>query len=496
MLQFQSAARVMEAGMVRKVPPREVQVLLYEDTPADGRRLSKAIVDSTPPDVTVRIVWFLHSPNFPESKVAVENDDDEDPGGGGQGCWSDSFPLVAPQSLDVKVWSSGRWKPQRGHRWWQGDFDGAMLDVYEGIDYKAGEDFARWLAYARFSGPVIMTSGYNLRPSKFPLLPGMEVLSKKGNLDWPALAAQRFWDALPPAGRRLVGMCGRNPKDPECVRRFWNYVSERRDPMRSTNPSRSLWFGSDHPFAENVLNFLCHDLRDIRGSQSPDAWLNQLRNIEIARSAWPDFVWTDCGANLKIEPWLHVVDQIDRLKHPTPVLVFLGDRLEDLTADQERALTISGGVCLTRSELTSPGRWATNTVEQFVSILSSVDDKHMRVKKLNRQSGNSEPSELKAAEAAHLAAIERLLPAFFRLLLMARSNKYVTGDGCPSIVDWFVPYPLSGLVTTTFEKSRKYYWKPLQTRLREGVFARIAQPQQREPKRSRERKDSASHETR
>ncbi|MEA2165524.1 MAG: hypothetical protein QOK37_3651 [Thermoanaerobaculia bacterium] len=63
---------------------------------------------------------------------------------------------------------------------WPGELSGAILDIYVNTT-RVGENIARWLEYAQFSGPVLLCSGLDL-PPVMPALPRIFSGIKEKNL--------------------------------------------------------------------------------------------------------------------------------------------------------------------------------------------------------------------------------------------------------------------------------------------------------------------------
>ncbi len=81
-----------------------------------------------------------------------------------------------------------------------GDLSGAILDIYVGV-VKVGENIARWLQYAEFSGPVLLCSAYDL-PPVFPALP-MIFACKKQPPSRLESQVDTFCAMLPCSGARV-----------------------------------------------------------------------------------------------------------------------------------------------------------------------------------------------------------------------------------------------------------------------------------------------------
>lgn len=442
-----------------------LRVLVFEDHAGDAKQIANELQRLAP----VLITWFKRVPG----KLGARH------------AQSAYFPLEAATAELPRIGPTFEQMRRGKNRWWQADFDAAIVDVFQGAQ-PAGEDFARWMEWARFYGPVALVTWYNHSTATFPLLPCLVRISKKDN-DWHKRAVDvldAHFETTPTGRQRVdatrptVGTRGRDPADPECVKRYWQHLAPRA--AQRADRWLSLWVG-DPSAAKHVHNFL--DQEDLQESfqgvwkeairaarhrgefvDEARSWPLVLENAFTLRLRCPNVVWIDCGtADCDVNATLAPVRAMhDRSWLRRPLVVLLAERLAGLTADAQKELGHLGVVVVQRSLLLEqPARWAEETVEQFALALE--------VTRRAEKAG--------ANDAYQIQLIEKLFQAYLRLLLIARSKRYVMGEkDIESVVRWLSAYPLSGeVVKTSFQHFSNRSWKRLRAagRISDAVFDMI-----------------------
>jgi hypothetical protein len=152
---------------------------------------------------------------------------------------------------------------------WPGELAGAILDIYVNTT-RVGENIARWLEYAQFSGPVLLCSGYDL-PPVMPALPRIFSGIKEKNL---TQQVDVFCGLLNSETR--VNSRGISPGGADIVRTYrrtkhltWEWFSPRGDIPAFTSlfgPGERL---TELSLASNALlawNLDVEPLRELRNS--------------------------------------------------------------------------------------------------------------------------------------------------------------------------------------------------------------------------------------
>lgn len=405
-------------------------ILLFEDQKRDGDLVAEALQRALPST----LVWFRKVPSRLSLRYARY----------------DYFPLEANSGEEpqVRLFNAKSYKKGKA-RWWQGEFDGAILDLFQDGQPVAA-DFLTWLQWARFLGPVVLATYYTHPTQHFPLLPGLERLSKREE-HWQQKAVSLLLPGLH-AYQQTVGGRGRDPSDRDCVKHYWEYVSANAQ----DTPAKilSLWIGSDLEVRDQVTAFLGHDEITLR-----PGWA-EAKKRWAARSAKDDPVgilgeFLDRGGRSPSVLWLDTGDAdcslddqrelIERLKRAVPksFVALLANQLTGLTTDLERHFTRLGIITIDRAALLDqPARWAQETVDEFAL--------HLEIARRVEDRPPLDPHRIRC--------ILKLFRSYFRLLLMARSKRYVSGQdldkiyGIPSIVPWLSGYPLStNAVKTSFD---------------------------------------------
>ena len=461
-----------------------VRVLLFEDS-KDTAELIIAELQKTASPVPLQVVWFSSRPDFEEGKE----------------FWSDSFPLAC-QTNFPEIKGEGEAALRGDSTWWQGDFDGAILDVYDQKTGKrVGEEFALWLQHARFVGPVVLCSVQDLPPGQFPLLPLARCVTKSrtspkgdGVPDWVREVSETLWAGLrfcEKNGVRNVGSRGRDPGATDSVRRYWG-EAERLATREGSSPAEgwALWVGDDAAARERVLAFLNQkelplDSLGLTEPLSPERWGASISSVfRHPLKRRPHALWIDWGRGRP----MRLADTMEecrlareKMLHPFLSIVLVCDRIRDINKDARKDLLRTGTVVVDRKMILElPGLWAEERVERFAMLFqvmrpfwSAIMDRDKCASELTtaerEQTAGYRAEELRLQElrARLQEKEERLAPvttltgdtfeALLNVLLIARSNSYIWGEGWrPSLAEWLGSYPLSGRdVTQSFSKYRK-----------------------------------------
>lgn len=100
----------------------------------------------------------------------------------------DLHPAELPSGYepDVFVVTAANITRKKGkHVWWQAEFAGAILDIYDEGGEPLGNKFADWLNLAEFDGPIVVISKGPQRGDHFGRLRSYETVSKTKE-NWPA----------------------------------------------------------------------------------------------------------------------------------------------------------------------------------------------------------------------------------------------------------------------------------------------------------------------
>ena len=480
-----------------------IRILLFEDTEDDARAIIAQLKGHAGAD-PFQVVWFSSGPDF----VAIRD------------FWSDSFPIRSTPELVHIIGDTTR--PVDANTWWQQDFDGAILDVYEHRKGRVGELFARWLQHARFSGPVVIASVEDLPAGAFPFLPFVSCVTKRD--EWihqvcgRVVRGIRFCRSQAIAA---VGARGRDPKRPDSVQLFWKEAEEQaKKNNREPEPAWSLWLGIDQYVRDRVLNFLGHEQINLdtfvpnccvsvenwcdvisevaRWKSTGEDFASEARKFNLSsrvakKIRWPGALWLDLGGRGNISD---IIEQCRRARlygvHPFMSIALLCERTTGIDEPLARQL-LRNGVALVdrRAILETPGKWAEEIVERlgfFYQLMfmkpfwsrivkwydSSVrlrDGLRLRdagwdVKQPAIEAVAKEEAERESNLDPAVPIVEELFRAYLGVLLIARSISYVAGDAQrPSVVGSLGSYPLSGsAVPQSFARNSKCWFRFLRHR--------------------------------
>lgn len=462
---------------------RSHRVLLFEDS-EDSAELIIAELLRRAFGTPLQVVWFSARPDFEV----------------GKDFWSDSFPIVCDAN-DPQIRGEVEPATRTGGTWWQGDFDGAILDVYhQKTGTRVGEEFALWLQHARFTGPVILCSAENLPPGQFPLLPLARCVMKGGPVSkggasppWVVEVCDTLLAGLglcDTHGVRNVGARGRDPSTADNMHTYWA-EAERLAAARGSTPGEgwSLWIGKDVAARARILGFLNQKELPFSALNLPEplsakTWGESLSEVlRRPHKRRPHAVWIDFGAGTAMR-FADTLDQCLLVRthaalHPFLSMVLLCDRMKDFNGEVRRDLLCTGTIVVDRKMIFDlPGLWAEERVERFAMLFQVMQPFWSVLMKRDRC-----VSQLTAAERANTAGkpidearlqklqaslgqldgvlastgtlIEDTFDAFLNVLLIARTNSYIWGEGWrPPLVEWLGSYPLSG-IPTSFSKFRR-----------------------------------------
>lgn len=428
-------------------------ILLFEDDDGDARLVADALQRRLP----CTVVWFRRVP------ASLSPDRSDAPLLKALLGRNQSFPLdaAAGELPQVRAANTSSFTPGKS-RWWQGDFDGAILDVRQDGQPLA-LDFLGWLQWAGFLGPVVVTTLYAHPTQHFPLLSGLDRLSKQEE-HWPDKAVSLLEPGLQ-LHPQPVGAHGRDPEDRGCIERYWQHVAVTA--QHTPGAHRSLWVGEDQTIRNAVTAFCCHDeiTRRAGWEAARNAWrswrstkddpVGALGEFVGSRGRYPAVVWLDAGdgeCDLQ-DRW----ELLQRFKKAVPksFVALLADELRGFTTEDERNLTRLGIVAIDRAALLGePARWAQQTADEFaldLEIVRRVDDRP--------------PSDLYRRRC-----LLKLVRSYMRLLLLARKKRYVSGqsadnkkESIPSIVPWLSSNPLAVacVVNTSFDSDVRLWAREL-----------------------------------
>jgi hypothetical protein len=432
---------------------RTPTILLFEDDDGDGQLVAGALQRRLP----CTLVWFRKVP------IALSPDRSDAPLLNALLGRNQSFPLDAAPGEVPQVRTANAASFTRGKsRWWQGDFDGAILDVRQDGQPLA-LDFLGWLQWAGFLGPVVVATLYAHPTQHFPRLPGIERLSKHEE-QWQDKAVSLLMPGLN-LHPQPVGARGRDPEDRGCVERYWQHVAVTAQDTPGTH--RSLWVGEDQTVRNAVTAFCCHDeitrrsgwekAREVwRGWRSKrDDPIGILGEFLGSKGRYPVVVWLDAGegeCDLQ-DRW----ELLQRFKTAVPksFVALLAHELRGFTTEVEQHFTRMGIIAINRAVLLGePARWAQQTADEFaldLEIVRRVDDRP-------------------PTDPYRVRCLLKLFRSYFRLLLMARSKRYVSGqnpgnkkESIPSIVPWLSSDPLAvaQVVNTSFDADAREWAREL-----------------------------------
>lgn len=157
-----------------------MKVLLFEDEREHGDVVTKHLLGKVP---GIEVLWFGGIEKHKQPPMPH-------PFSGTGDCVLRAKCQVVTKSATV----------ERDINLFPGELSGAILDIY--VDrIKVGENIARWLQYAEFSGPVLLYTGHDL-PPVFPALPMILACQKEPHENL-IRQLDAFCDMLSPDGARV-----------------------------------------------------------------------------------------------------------------------------------------------------------------------------------------------------------------------------------------------------------------------------------------------------
>lgn len=465
-----------------------ISILLFEDQREHAIALGKQLETAAPENWDLKVVWFQQPPDFTSSRD----------------IWSDAFPIrLSLGAADAPEILCGNTScAETPQEWWQGDFDGAIFDIYAS-GAPVGEHFANWLQHARFSAPVILVSERDLPVCLFPFLPFAQRVSKIGGQDkWGAEVAKRVVTAIQVCkanGIPSVGVRGRNPDNSMPLQHFWQEVRSQ-SPEHPPKETRALWVGQDVELAKRVREFFVQN--EVRSHYLSSEQISVANCADIlkraGRSKRPDVIWFDCGSR-EVTINSAFISAFARIRTTAPakkpflMLVVLSDRLYNLEPGAEAEFMRWGVLLVERNRLWNhPSSWAQQCAEAFathhqlvgayardfldaneeewrVRYLASKNSRTPKQEKEFRDLAKRVPqNKLAIRDLAPLAVplLDNLFRSYLGVRVMARSNIYIVGDPAnhrPSLLQWLNSYPCAETtVATTFGKDASICWRSLQ----------------------------------
>ncbi|MEQ1853785.1 MAG: hypothetical protein ABMA01_19590, partial [Chthoniobacteraceae bacterium] len=220
---------------------RTLTILVYEDDDVHVNQLITAFSKQLKNGTTVRLVWFRDGFD--------RRNDDDDPN-----CYPARVkPEYVPTVIELSA--KGTQPQSRGAQsWWQSEFDGAVLDIYDGDLTPVGREFGDWLATAEFAGPVFVVSRLGHDTGWFTSLRNVRN-GRKGDGRWAQNAVDFLLQNCKP-GQTLVNYRGREPKT---LLKEFDSAATRRAARGPGSPKLPPWdccyFGEDSGAARALGSF-------------------------------------------------------------------------------------------------------------------------------------------------------------------------------------------------------------------------------------------------
>lgn len=358
--------------------------------------------------------------------------------------WPRRVPMI---ETEATVFRSDGTQSVQSREWWQGDFQGAVIDEWNiPKNEKMGITFLNWLGFADFDGPVCIVSSRNTEAARRSSLAKCITLKKGSSWEWCQAAATYVLSDLTfrPRMAPIVGSRGRNPTEAGVLREFF------AGPTKATRTCRVLWAGHDDTAREKVHAFIPNLEWSSQGagfcwkSEDPDTYLTKARD---------DLCWfvcvdlgTETATDAAVTPIITAVRKLrsEHLLDPF-VIYLLADRVDlskTLTEDMYR----NGLVIIGRSAICdTPGLWLEDTMEGLAKAWNAFND--------------LTSIQIDSAFLVHKATVvNRLVEYFLRATLVAHGKDALCGGKTNkgsrrSMGRWFASTPHSGSnINQTFKR--------------------------------------------
>lgn len=434
-------------------------VLLYEDQESDKDEFIKSLKERAKQEgLCFWVVWFKHAFSYPSS----QNDN---------GFQLELQPHDEPPEL-IELPDGGT--PSKGKRtWWQGEFQGAILDIYRMGD-PVGEEYAEWLEHAKFNGPVVLTSVKNIPTARFFWLPNLERVTKDASKTW----INRSIDFL------IHGLKFRDPqisivnpqgRDPNLILRDF-YQCARMEFGGGIRQWRFFWVSEDHGLGEKLHNFFELSLitrsiwNGIYEEPITDHWSDIIKRVDVIKTKQgqfkykpPHVIWIDCGHTISAEDAKRVCKTLESISL-IPLVFLLGDYVASLTQEIEDKLFYYGVCVLPRSLLDeSPAQWAQGVIDRLTQVYQLYHPLHPYLLHSNtKKKAEKKPAESEIQKKYRIQMAKRLIQAYLPVYLMARAGMRIVGEDSANITSWLSTLPFAPrLLAKTFRGLPKAIWSEL-----------------------------------
>lgn len=408
-------------------------ILVYEDIESEALKMiealrssaSSATTDATN-EVKVKCVWFK-TQALPDHTA-----------------WPRRMPLRPTEAI---IFDTDGTRSVLKQPWWQGDFDGAVIDVWDlSTNEPKGETYLKWLSFADFDGPVSIVSSKNVPAARRSSLASSLAFKKDEDDAWCRTAATHVlhdWAFRSPMVP-IVGSRGLNPLDSGVLARFI------KSAPKATQFCRVLWAGADKTAQLQVSAFIPN--LEWSRAEAGFCWRPDIPLLYLAqaRDDGCTFVCVDLGTetanDTTVRPIATAVAKIRSQSSLEPFIIYLlADRV-DLSKALTDAMRQNGLLMIGRSEIcTTPGFWLEDTMEGLAKAWHAFND----------LSGN----EANAAFLQHKATVvNRVVEFFLRAELVAHGKDALCGGNTRkgrrlSMGRWFASTPHSGTnINNTFKR--------------------------------------------